>query len=132
MPPPLNEAIGLTKHYRDFTVVAGISFRVEQNECFGLLGPNGAGKSTTIKMLSAVTPPTSGSLTVFGFDAWKDARAVKARIGVVPQEDNFDPDLPVRQNLEVYARYYGLSKREAGPRIDEALALALMRRRLIE
>src|SRR5262249_51333268 len=123
MPAPLIEATGLIKRYADFTAVDGISFRVEDNECFGLLGPNGAGKSTTIKMLTAVSPPTSGTLTVLGLDVAEHAREVKARIGVVPQDDNLDPDLPVHQNLEVYARYYGLSKRQAAPRIDEALAL---------
>jgi lipooligosaccharide transport system ATP-binding protein len=123
MSAPLVEATGLVKRYQGFTAVDGISFYVERNECFGLLGPNGAGKSTTIKMLSAVSPPTSGTLTVFGLDVWRHARAVKRRLGVVPQEDNLDPDLPVRQNLEVYARYYGLSKRQAASHIDEALAL---------
>ena len=123
MPSPLIEATGLTKRYGDFTAVDGISLRVERNECFGLLGPNGAGKSTTIKMISGVAPPSAGTLSVVGLDVTRQAREVKARLGVVPQDDNLDPDLPVRQNLEVYARYYGLSKAEAGPRIDEVLAL---------
>lgn len=123
MPAPLIEATALVKRYRDSTAVDGISFHVERNECFGLLGPNGAGKSTTIKMLSAVSPPTSGTLTVAGLDVTTHAREVKRMLGVVPQDDNLDPDLPVRQNLEVYARYYGLSRKEAQPRIQESLEL---------
>jgi lipooligosaccharide transport system ATP-binding protein len=123
MQSPLVEATRLVKHYNGFTAVDGISFRVERNECFGLLGPNGAGKSTTIKMISGVSPPTGGALNVAGLDVTKHAREVKARLGVVPQDDNLDPDLPVRQNLEVYARYYGLSKRESAAPIQEALEL---------
>lgn len=123
MPAPLIQATALVKRYHDSTAVDGVSFHVERNECFGLLGPNGAGKSTTIKMLSAVSPPTSGTLTVAGLDVTTNARAVKRMLGVVPQDDNLDPDLPVRQNLEVYARYYGLTGKEARPRIQEALEL---------
>ena len=123
MAAPLIRAVALRKRYGEFTAVDGVSFQVEQNECFGLLGPNGAGKSTTIKMITGVSPVTSGSLTVAGLDVARNPRAVKAQLGVVPQEDNLDPDLPVRQNLEVYARYYGLSKRESAAQIEETLTL---------
>ncbi len=117
------EATGLVKRYGRMVAVDGVTFSVLENECFGLLGPNGAGKSTTIKMISCTSPVTEGRLTVAGIDVSADPRAVKSQMGVVPQEDNLDPDLPVRKNLEVYARYFGISRQEATPRIDEALAL---------
>jgi lipooligosaccharide transport system ATP-binding protein len=117
------EAEGLVKRYGRMVAVDGVSFTVEENECFGLLGPNGAGKSTTIKMISCTSPVTEGRLVVGGIDVRTNPRAVKARMGVVPQEDNLDPDLPVRRNLEVYARYFGISREQAAPQINEALAL---------
>jgi lipooligosaccharide transport system ATP-binding protein len=113
----------LVKRYGAFTAVDGISFEVRDGECFGLLGPNGAGKSTTLKMICCTSPVTGGRLEVGGLDVGHNARKVKALLGVVPQDDNLDPDLSVRKNLEVYARYYGISSAEAGPQIDEALAL---------
>ena len=117
------EAEGLVKRYGSFTAVDGISFRVEPQECFGVLGPNGAGKSTTIKMISCLSPVTEGRLRVAGMDVRTQARAVKRVIGIVPQEDNLDEDLPVRKNLEVYARYFGISKEDARASIDESLEL---------
>ncbi len=117
------EAESLVKRYGAFPAVDGISFTVRENECFGVLGPNGAGKSTTIKMVACSSPVSAGSLRVAGLDVRTHAREVKRRLGLVPQEDNLDEDLPVRKNLEVYARYYGLSARVAGPRIDEVLEL---------
>ncbi|MCZ2111215.1 MAG: ABC transporter ATP-binding protein [Dehalococcoidia bacterium] len=117
------EARSLVKRYGGFTAVDGVSFAVEENECFGVLGPNGAGKSTTIKMISCNSPVTGGDLRVAGLDVRHRARDVKRVLGIVPQDDNLDPDLPVRKNLEVYARYYGLDRRVAAPRIDEALEL---------
>ena len=117
------EARGLVKHYGSFVAVDGISFAVNERECFGVLGPNGAGKSTTIKMICCSSPVTAGALHVAGLDVQRSARDVKRIIGMVPQEDNLDEDLPVRKNLEVYARYYDLPKEVAAPRIDEALEL---------
>ncbi|MGE5597060.1 MAG: ABC transporter ATP-binding protein [Hyphomicrobiales bacterium] len=117
------EARGLVKTYGSFRAVDGISFRVHDGECFGMLGPNGAGKSTTIKMISCTSPISAGELRVAGFDVRTAARRVKKVLGIVPQEDNLDEDLPVRQNLEVYARYYGISRREAAAGIDESLSL---------
>ncbi|MGI8927692.1 MAG: ABC transporter ATP-binding protein [Tepidiformaceae bacterium] len=117
------EARGLIKRYGPLAAVDGVSFTVTDGECFGILGPNGAGKSTIIRLITAFSPLTAGSLVVAGLDVSHDARAVKALLGVVSQEDNLDPDLPVRQNLQVYARYYGLDRRAAASRIDEALAL---------
>jgi lipooligosaccharide transport system ATP-binding protein len=117
------EASGLVKRYQSFVAVDGVTFSVREGECFGMLGPNGAGKSTTIKMVTCFSPVTEGTLRVVGHDARRDSRAIKRLIGLVPQEDNLDPDLPVRRNLEVYARYYGIGKEQARPRIDEALRL---------
>ena len=122
MPHPV-EAHGLVKQYGSFRAVDGVTFHVREGECFGMLGPNGAGKSTTIRMISCTSPVTAGALSVAGLDVRSRAREVKRILGIVPQEDNLDEDLPVRQNLQVYARYYGISKEEAAPRIDESLAL---------
>ncbi len=117
------EARGLVKHYGDFVAVDDISFDIREGECFGVLGPNGAGKTTTIRMITATSPVTQGELRVAGMDVASEPRRVKAILGVVPQDDNLDPDLLVRQNLEVYARYFGLGRDEVRERIDEALAL---------
>jgi lipooligosaccharide transport system ATP-binding protein len=121
--PPIIVARDLTKRYGDFTAVDGISFSVEAGECFGILGPNGAGKTTTIRMISCVSPVTSGFLTVDGMAVQEHPRRVKAILGVVPQEDNLDPDLTVRQNLRAYARYFDLSREVTEQRIAEALEL---------
>jgi lipooligosaccharide transport system ATP-binding protein len=115
--------VGLIKRYGDLTAVDGVTFFVKEQECFGVLGPNGAGKSTMIKMVSCSSPVTAGSLRVAGLDVRTDARNVKRLLGVVPQEDNLDEDLPVKKNLEVYARYYNIPRAIAGPRIDDALEL---------
>src|SRR5512143_611068 len=92
-------ARGLTKDYSGFQAVKGIGFEVLKGECFGFLGPNGAGKTTTMNMVQGYSPITSGELKVFGLDIEKDSRKIKARIGVVPQENNLDPDLTVLENL---------------------------------
>ncbi|HUS15584.1 MAG TPA: ATP-binding cassette domain-containing protein [Chloroflexia bacterium] len=120
---PVIVARNLKKQYKDFEAVKGIDFTVTAGECFGMLGPNGAGKSTTIRMLHCVSPPTSGELTVLGLPVTGPIRQIKARIGVVPQADNLDPDLTVRQNLLVYARYFDIPKAEAARRADTALDL---------
>ena len=120
---PIIQAQALTRRYGDFLAVAGIDFEVAEGEFFGLLGPNGAGKTSTIKMISCVQDVTSGLLLVGGLDVRTNDREVKSLVGVVPQDDNLDQDLTVRQNLEVYARYFGIGKREARERIDEGLAL---------
>ena len=117
------EARGLVKHYGDFVAVDGISFDVRDGECFGMLGPNGAGKSTTIKMITCFSPLTSGTLHVAGHDVRTESREVKRRLGVVPQEDSLDPDLPVLQNLQVYARYFGIPADVSKQRALDALKL---------
>jgi lipooligosaccharide transport system ATP-binding protein len=123
MPDGIIVARDLTKRYGDLTAVDGISFTVQAGECFGFLGPNGAGKTTTIRMISCVSPVTDGSLTVDGLHVQADPRLIKARLGVVPQDDNLDPELTVRQNLRAYARYFDLPNDVAKARIDEALSL---------
>jgi lipooligosaccharide transport system ATP-binding protein len=113
----------LVKRFGDLTAVDGIDFDVLSGECFGFLGPNGAGKTSTIRMMTCVSPVTEGELLVDGLDVRRDGRQIKARLGVVHQEDNLDPDLPVRQSLFVYARYFDIPAPVARQRIDEALAL---------
>jgi lipooligosaccharide transport system ATP-binding protein len=121
--PAIIEAKHLTKKYGDFTAVNAIDFAIEPQECFGFLGPNGAGKTTTMKMIYGVSPVTSGELCVAGMDVRNAARAIKAIIGVVPQEDNLDPDLSVIQNLLVYGRYFDIPMHEARKRAMEVLQL---------
>lgn len=101
--------------------VKGVSFHVEEGTCTGLLGPNGAGKSTTMGMLMGLVRITSGNLTVFGQPANNLPRTVKSRIGLVPQEDNLDPDLSVEQNLFIYGRYFGIDKATLADRVPQLL-----------
>jgi lipooligosaccharide transport system ATP-binding protein len=114
-------ARGLTKFYGTQKAVDGIDFAVRRGETFGLLGPNGAGKSTTMRMISCRTPATSGELFVEGLDVQHEGRRVRSLIGVVPQENNLDPDLDVRRNLLVYARYFRMPPAEAARRCEELL-----------
>ena len=116
-------ARGLTKSYGEIKAVSGIDFDVRRQECFGFLGPNGAGKTTTMRMIHCASPVTSGELTVAGLDVMRFPRQVKALLGVVSQSDNLDPDLGVRQNLVVYARYFDIPRKEAEKRADELLEL---------
>ncbi len=116
------QATQLTKRFGDHVAVDGVSFEVHDGEVFGLLGPNGAGKTTTIRMITCASPITAGDLMVSGHDVAEEPRLVKSRIGVVPQDENLDPDLPVRKNLEVYARYFNLPGEVIKRRVDEQLA----------
>ena len=116
-------ASNLSKHFGDIVAVDNINFSVHRGECFGLLGPNGAGKSSTIRMITCSSPLTSGQLIVNGLNVNDEQRSVKSHIGIVPQNDNLDPDLPVKQNLEVYARYYGLDKQLIRKRVEEQLEI---------
>jgi lipooligosaccharide transport system ATP-binding protein len=122
-PAKLIEARSLTKRYGDFTAVDGIDFAVEQGECFGFLGPNGAGKTTTIRMICCVSPVTDGYLRVLGMDPAHEARRIKARLAVLPQDDNLDRDLTVLENLMAYARYFDIPKQEALTRANEVLEM---------
>ncbi len=124
VPAPLAiEAAGLTKTYSVGTVVDAIDLSVPEGICFGLLGPNGAGKTTTLRMMLGLTVPTAGRLTVLGHALPAEARALRARIGVVPQFDSLDPDFTVRENLETYASYFRLDG-DLGPRVDRLLRFA--------
>ncbi|MBU2228188.1 MAG: ABC transporter ATP-binding protein [Proteobacteria bacterium] len=118
---PVIEAKGLRKTFGELVAVDDVSFSVRAGECFGILGPNGAGKTSTIRMIYGFSPLTAGRLTVFGLDITRNAREVKARIGVCQQENNLDPDLTVLQNLEVFARYFNIPESEASGRSRELL-----------
>jgi len=115
-------ARSLIKRYGRFEAVRGIDFTAEERTCFGFLGPNGAGKTTTMRMISCVSPPSAGTLDVLGFPVTQRARAIKARMGVVPQENNLDEEVSVLENLLIYARYFGIKRAIAEPRADEHLA----------
>jgi lipooligosaccharide transport system ATP-binding protein len=115
------EARDLRKTFGNVEAVRGIDVEVHAGEAFGFLGPNGAGKSSTMRMIAAVSPPSSGTLSVLGLDPKTDGPEIRGRIGVCPQEDNLDSELSVRDNLIVYARYFGISRKEAGARADELL-----------
>jgi len=110
-------ARALTKHFGTSEVVSGIDFEVRAGRCFGLLGPNGAGKTTTLRMIQGVSDPTGGELSVLGYLV--EGRAVRQRMGIVPQIDNLDPDFTVVENLRVYAAYFRLRGFDLDARIDE-------------
>ena len=117
-------ATSLSKKYKDFAAVDGISFDVAPGESFGLLGPNGAGKSTTMRMLGAVSTRTSGDLSILGFDPNQHGPEIRSQLGVVPQANNLDTELRVRDNLLVYGRYFGLARSVVSARADELLDFA--------
>jgi lipooligosaccharide transport system ATP-binding protein len=122
-------ATGLSKRYGELVAVAGIDFEVRRGECFGFLGPNGAGKTTTMKMIYRASSVGGGSLSVLGEEVARgeNDRRIKRRVGVVPQEDNLDQELSVRENLEVFARFFRLRGAEARQRIEELLDLLRLR-----
>ncbi len=124
MSEPVIRAENIVKKYGDFVAVDGISFEVQRGESFGLLGPNGAGKSTTMKMIAAVSTRTSGNLEVLGMDPNTDGPAIRSQLGVVPQEDNLDQELRVRENLITYGRFFGMSHAAVAKRADELLDFA--------
>jgi lipooligosaccharide transport system ATP-binding protein len=119
--PPYIEAHGLTKRFGDVTAVDAIDVSVARGESFGFLGPNGAGKSSTMRMIACVSPVTGGTLRILGLDPDVDGSRIRARLGVVPQEDTLDLELTVAENLVVYGRYFSLSRREARDRAAELL-----------
>lgn len=121
---PLVAARGLTKRFDDFTAVDAVDFDISSGEAFGFLGPNGAGKTSTMRMVGAVSPITAGDLTVFGLDPVTQGAEIRARLGVVPQQDNLDEEIPVDENLLIYGRYFGMSRAELWPRIEELLSFA--------
>jgi lipooligosaccharide transport system ATP-binding protein len=125
----LIHARGLTKRFGDFTAVDAIDFDVAPAEAFGFLGPNGAGKTSTMRMIGSVSPITEGTLTVLGLDPRVNGPQIRARLGVVPQQDTLDTELTVRENLVLYGRYFGLSREECGRRADELLDFAQLTER---
>lgn len=118
----LVHARGLTKRYANgFTAVDGVDFDVLPGKAFGFLGPNGAGKTSTMRMIACSSPVTEGELSVIGMDPRTHGRQIKAKLGVVPQHDNLDTELTVRENLEMYARYFDIPRDVANRRTDELL-----------
>jgi lipooligosaccharide transport system ATP-binding protein len=118
---PLIQARGLTKRFDKFTAVDGIDFDVRAGETFGFLGPNGAGKTSTMRMIGCTSPPTEGKLRIMDMDPSANASEIKARLGVVPQQDNLDIELTVRENLLMYARYFDIPRATAASRAGELL-----------
>ncbi len=127
--PAIIEANGLYKTFDSFTAVNGVSFSVRPGECFGLLGPNGAGKTTTIRMLYGFTPRSGGDLTIFGLNCDDNWREIKARIGVCQQDNNLDPDLTIRQNLEIFAGYFNIPRQVVAERTAELLRFTSLEQR---
>jgi len=122
-------AKGLRKSFpvksgNDVEAVKGIDVTVTRGESFGFLGPNGAGKSSTMRMIACVSPRTGGDLQILGLDPERDGIAIRARLGVVPQQDNLDEELTVRENLIIYGRYFGISRAECRRRAVELIDFA--------
>jgi lipooligosaccharide transport system ATP-binding protein len=117
-------ARGLTKRYGDFVAVDNIDFTVSRGESFGFLGPNGAGKSTTMRIISSTLQRTSGEISILGKDPNEHGPQIRAHLGVVPQQDHLDNQLTVAEDLYIYGRYFGLSKKFIRPKVDELLEFA--------
>ncbi|RSN39634.1 ABC transporter [Amycolatopsis sp. WAC 04197] len=118
------QAKALVKRFGDFEAVRGIDVEVRPGEAFGFLGPNGAGKSSTMRMIASVSPRTDGDLRVLGMDPDVEGPKIRARLGVVPQQDNLDTELTVRQNLQIYGRYFGLSRAHVRNKAEELMEFA--------
>jgi len=117
-------ARGLRKSYGELEVVSGLDLEVAPGECFGLLGPNGAGKTTTLKLCLGLADPDAGDIELLGEPVPRRAREARMRVGVVPQFDSLDPDFTVAENLLVFGRYFGMSRREVAARIPALLEFA--------
>jgi lipooligosaccharide transport system ATP-binding protein len=118
---PFIHARGLRKEFGSLVAVDGVDFDVQRGEAFGFLGPNGAGKSSTMRMIGCVSPPSGGTLQILGLDPVHDGSKIRARLGVVPQQDTLDTELTVRENLIIYGRYFGLSRKEVRERAERLL-----------
>jgi lipooligosaccharide transport system ATP-binding protein len=118
---PLVHARGLIKRFGDLVAVDGIDFDVQKGEAFGFLGPNGAGKTSTMRMIGCVSPPSGGALSILGLDPVTQGAEIRARLGVVPQQDTLDFELTVRENIIIYGRYFGLPRRQLRERAEELL-----------
>ena len=125
----LIHARGLTKRFGEFTAVDAIDFDVAPGESFGFLGPNGAGKTSAMRMIGCVSPLSSGTLSILGLDPSTHGPQIRARLGVVPQQDTLDTELTVRENLLIYGRYFGLTRAECAKRADELLDFAQLTER---
>jgi lipooligosaccharide transport system ATP-binding protein len=121
---PLVVARGLAKRFGRFTAVDGVDFEIARGECFGFLGPNGAGKTSTMRMISCMSPASGGTLQVLGMDPATEGTKIRARLGLVPQEDSLDLELTVLDNLIVYARYFDVPRPEARRRAAGLLEFA--------
>ncbi len=117
-------ATGLRKSYGTHEVVCGLDFEIRSGECFGLLGPNGAGKTTTLRLCLGLTDPDSGTITTLGRPVPQEARTARSRIGVVPQFDSLDPDFTIRENLQIFGRYFDLADHVVRERIPDLLDFA--------
>jgi lipooligosaccharide transport system ATP-binding protein len=115
------EAHHLVKRFGEFEAVKGIDIAIDRGESFGFLGPNGAGKTSTMRMISAVSRPSGGTISIFGLDPRTDGPEIRSRLGVVSQEDSLELELSVRHNLEMYGRYFDLSRRVVRERAKELL-----------
>ena len=124
MTDPVILSRGLRKSYGDVEAVRGINFHVDPGTSFGLLGPNGAGKSTTMRMIAGVSHRSGGELQILGMDPDQQGSRIRAHLGVVPQNDNLDPQLTVRENLIFYGRYFGLPKRWLAAKAEELIEFA--------
>src|SRR6478752_5316436 len=118
---PLVHARGLVKRFGGLVAVDGVDFDVERGEAFGFLGPNGAGKTSTMRMIGCVSPPSGGTLSILGLDPVTQGPEIRARLGVVPQQDTLDMELTVRENIIIYGRYFGLPRADLGRRADELI-----------
>jgi lipooligosaccharide transport system ATP-binding protein len=118
---PLVHARGLLKRFGALVAVDEIDFDVQRGEAFGFLGPNGAGKTSTMRMIGCVSPPSGGTLSILGLDPVSQGADIRARLGVVPQQDTLDTELTVRENIIIYGRYFGLPRSELGKRADELI-----------
>jgi len=117
------EAKSLVKKYGDFMAVKDVNLAIQEGEILGLLGPNGAGKTTIISMITGILEPTSGTITVDGLDLQTDTNAVKAKLGLVPQELALYPTLSARANLDFFGSIYGLGGKDLRERVDAMLDL---------
>jgi lipooligosaccharide transport system ATP-binding protein len=126
---PILEARELVKRFGDLEAVKGISFAIQRGESFGFLGPNGAGKTSTMRMISAVSQPSSGSLSILNLDPRTNGPEIRSRIGVVPQEDTLELELTVRLNLEMFGRYFDLPRGVIRARASELLDFAQLSER---
>lgn len=113
----------LTKVYGTLAALGGVDLAIEEGDFFGLLGPNGAGKTTLIRILTTLLKPTAGTAAIMGLDVVKDSALIRKMIGVVPQAMTSDLDLTGREGLDIYARFYGMARRDRQERIDELLSM---------